>query len=393
MSIFNLRLCTNAIIYILPALFASTLCFKLHPLKVGRSDKFRESSNNILSFSCISLLNPKLNHLKHKEFGYKNSNFHLHVIEIMKSENVKHHHSPFVNDVDMNCEGNNVRQKQLDEEETAITNILIILNRPIPTLYKEEIKSNEKMNESNKSLFEYLWEKSSLRICADGGANRLYRATSQNEQKSNYLPDFIVGDLDSIKDNVRDYYQSNGCSICRDSNQDINDLDKSVQAICDLKMKNEKVITLDKDSLDYTAINLKKCRICIYGAFGGRFDQTMASIQTLYKWIKNPLFSEDEIILYTEETSARFLDVERTHVIHVERSKEGPCCGLIPIGSRCDSVSTEGLQWNLNEDMGPMEFGGLVSTSNLITGNNVKVNCSQPLIWTTEIRGFQNSND
>jgi len=263
---------------------------------------------------------------------------------------------------------------------------LIILNRPV-------LLANKRANDLEcKSLFEYLWEKSSLRICADGGANRLYNASNAQAptQSTNMVPDLIVGDLDSVTDTVRDYYENQGTVIYRDSDQYKNDLDKAMQAICDYK-KGTGCILEHSQRLQKLKINTKsspKVRICIYGAFGGRFDQSMASIQALYRWSKEKILQNDDLILYTEETSAYILHPNIRYTIEIERTKEGPACGLIPIGGKCDACWSEGLQWDLDENMGPMEFGGLVSTSNVIDNDCVKIECSQPLIWTTEMRNF-----
>jgi len=63
---------------------------------------------------------------------------------------------------------------------------------------------------------------------------------------------------------------------------------------------------------------------------------------------------------------------------------EGPTCGLIPIGGRCETVYTSGLKWNLNGDI-PLEFGGLVSSSNRIVDKVVTVMTSSPLLFSFEI--------
>ena len=82
-------------------------------------------------------------------------------------------------------------------------------------------------------LTEFAWCPADVRYCADGGANRLYDAFSTREHDReqlvrqtsekclrdtnlhrllasapSYLPDLIKGDLDSIRDDVRAYYQA-----------------------------------------------------------------------------------------------------------------------------------------------------------------------------------------
>jgi len=51
---------------------------------------------------------------------------------------------------------------------------------------------------------------------------------------------------------------------------------------------------------------------------------------------------------------------------------------------RCESVVTTGLKWNLDGNM-PLEFGGLVSSSNHVTDEVVTIETSSPLLFTTEM--------
>ena len=293
--------------------------------------------------------------------------------------------------------------------DANVATILIVLNRPISI---SSCKDGDPQDRKKASLFDYLWKNSCFRICADGGANRLYREAKANDKVSNMIPDLIVGDLDSIQDHVRKFYENQGCQVVLDPDQDSNDLDKAIQSAREFQRRREGIQSAEQhhsveieDAIDangpdngplaktpLSPSTTTKYRICVYGAFGGRFDQTMASIQALHKWSLKSVSETndrcDDLVLYTEETSARLLLPDVLNEIHVDRDREGPCCGLIPVGAKCDSVWSDGLEWNLNESMGGMEFGGLVSTSNLILNDVVKVRCSQPLVWTTEMRGF-----
>lgn len=63
---------------------------------------------------------------------------------------------------------------------------------------------------NSKSIFldlvAHSWNQFSTVVCADGAANRLYDYSQSDKLK--FLPHFIVGDLDSLKMNVAEFYRS-----------------------------------------------------------------------------------------------------------------------------------------------------------------------------------------
>ena len=255
---------------------------------------------------------------------------------------------------------------------TAPENIhraLVILNSPIRT--------------PPSPLFQELWDTSTVRVCADGGANRLYKANPE------LIPNLIRGDLDSVHPHVQSYYESKGVSIERDPCQNSNDLDKALSSL----LQDTTTSTGESQSTFYT-------RVIVYGAFGGRFDQEMGCIQALYKWSARFQY---RMVLFDDITSAFLMpagvrnEIRIPHYGEKEQPSssnnnaqqqqilgEGPTCGLIPVGSKCDTVVTTGFKWDLDGTI-PLEFGGLVSTSNHVAEEVVTVEASHPLIFTAEV--------
>ncbi|KAF6252257.1 hypothetical protein COO60DRAFT_1704370 [Scenedesmus sp. NREL 46B-D3] len=80
----------------------------------------------------------------------------------------------------------------------------------------------------------HLWQQATTRICADGGANRLYDqipvmlpGTDPFAAREAHLPDLIKGDLDSVRADVTDFYTSRGVPfIDLSSDQETTDLEK-----------------------------------------------------------------------------------------------------------------------------------------------------------------------
>lgn len=333
-----------------------------------------------------------------------------------------------------NCDRATSTIAKKDGSATEMMTAMIILNAPIlhtPIL---------------SPLFQQLWSSSSYRVCADGGANRLYSATTTNVTTSTtattttrinttstttpstpcvntYIPDCITGDLDSIHTPVRQYYAQQGVSIVPVDDQDTNDLDKAIMAVLRHFTANHTTATMSNQPNDNTYI-----RCVVYGAFGGRFDQEMASFQSLYRYNHhNATTALDDgaqlppnikLFLYDDHTMAFLLPSGYTNYIHLlllnnnehqnnanetdddqgrnDTVREGPICGLIPLGCPVDSVTTTGLQWNLNQQS--TSFGTLLSTSNRIVPRTdkttpsqrailpvVTVTCTQPLVFTAQV--------
>ena len=211
--------------------------------------------------------------------------------------------------------------------------------------------------------------------CADGGANRLH-----DETQGQVVPNVIIGDLDSLRTDVKRYYEtkSDKTKVIQVIDQDRHDLDKTLQHIHDNREYIITATTSTKTATTTTSnVDNQKIYLLVLGALGGRFDHDMANINTLFKWTKH----FDSLILLSEENMVQLLEPGR-HEIIPDRNLEGPTCGLIPIGFPVQNISTSGLKWNLTKQ--GLTFGGLVSTSNRIVDEKIIVDTPDGhLLWTT----------
>ena len=64
-----------------------------------------------------------------------------------------------------------------------------------------------------------LWAHCDFKICADGGANRLYDGLVASGDEHKYIPDMIKGDLDSLRGDVKAFYSAAGTRIVYDFDQ------------------------------------------------------------------------------------------------------------------------------------------------------------------------------
>ncbi|KIJ67070.1 hypothetical protein HYDPIDRAFT_85334 [Hydnomerulius pinastri MD-312] len=230
---------------------------------------------------------------------------------------------------------------------------LIILNQPF-----------------SQHLLGTLWAACEWRCCADGGGNRLHdllgaaQTDDGREMRSLYMPDLIKGDMDSLRDDVREYYSSKGVSVVHDPDQYSTDLMKCVHAL-EEKEKAEG----------------HKYEILILGGLSGRLDQTVHTLSYLHKLRR----TRTKVYAITDDNIGWVLD-EGEHRIRIDHDVLGPTCGLLPVGIESTMLTMTGLRWNLHEC--ESSFDGMVSTSNQLLPEEpfVTVKTSRPIWWCAELR-------
>lgn len=312
--------------------------------------------------------------------------------------------------------------------------VLIILNHNLPRLTAA------------------LWRRARLVVVADGGADRLLEASRgweeafgpissssssswRRRRRSScddgnddgkpssslppppFLPDFIVGDLDSISSEARLHYgDALGVPIVDLSpDQDSTDLQKCL-AFAAAEVEKSQNERRQQRPASSSSLPRAPPPVFVAGALGGRLDHSLSAISTLYAVdaAKRRMTKEKgerekeeerggfaaaaarslgEIVLAGDGSLARLVpsssDSPTTTKILPCAAVEGPGCGLVALGSPAAGVETSGLEWNLTGGGAALEMGGLQSTSNsLVEGgkDEVTVTASDPLLWTTTLR-------
>jgi len=215
-----------------------------------------------------------------------------------------------------------------------------------------------------------LWRNATIRICGDGGINRVFdyfSAVCPNSSVVSLLPDVIIGDFDSARKEVLDHYQQLSVKIIHLADQNSTDLMKALNYLFN----------------HFESSLFSISTVLIYAAFGGRFDQQIQNISTLYSY--STKFPQHQFILLSEGNLVEYLSPGH-HQIHCHPVFEAANqhCGLFPIDEKATDVSTTGLRWNITHH--PLGFGSFLSTCNLIDSPLITVTTDTPLIWTTEFQ-------
>ena len=218
--------------------------------------------------------------------------------------------------------------------------------------------------ELESTTFGHLWRSATMRLCADGAANRLHDSLSDAMRKQ-MLPDLIRGDLDSLRSDVEHFYSERGVRIEREPEQETHDFDKCLRWL----LEQRRVPPSPPSPLAVVA----------YGSFGGRLDQTMANLNMLYRYES----AFDSFVLLSDQSLA-FLLPPGKNIIQPDRTIEVGSCGLIPLGGVCERVRTSGLKWNLSGEQ--LRFGDLVSSSNAFGEDTITVENNSPLLWTSNLK-------
>ncbi|MCL4265362.1 MAG: thiamine diphosphokinase [Anaerolineae bacterium] len=164
-------------------------------------------------------------------------------------------------------------------------------------------------------------------IAADGGTRHLFRL--------NHPPDIVMGDMDSLPEETRPWLAA-----------------AHTRLLAYPPAKDETDLEL---ALLYAAENYAD-PLLIFGALGGRLDQTIANILLL----AHPRLHGRTIELVTAHERA-WLVRGSTQV----QGQIGDLVSLIPLNGDAHIASTTGLQWPLQDDV--LVFGLARGVSNVLT--------------------------
>ncbi|CAI5994928.1 unnamed protein product [Closterium sp. NIES-65] len=217
---------------------------------------------------------------------------------------------------------------------------------------REEIKAQPNtslviLNFKLPAFTPILWQQAgSLRLCADGGVNRLYDelpgmfpGEDPDDVRRRFVPHIIKGDLDSARPQVLAFYKQLGAEIVDMSkDQDTTDLHKCINRI---------LLDTGHSSSPQALLPAKVVRpdqrVIVVGSLGGRMDHEFGNVNVLHR------FRHVSIVLLSEDCQLFLLPAGWRHVITPHPRWEGPHCGLIPVGEPSHGTTTTGLRWNLCE--------------------------------------------
>ncbi|PWN27926.1 thiamine pyrophosphokinase [Jaminaea rosea] len=158
---------------------------------------------------------------------------------------------------------------------------LILLNQPIV--------------QHQRRLFSRLWRNATLRVCADGGANRLRKAFHSHSSSSSPsssstdsvpLPHVIVGDLDSLTPSTRSFYSSRGVEISERPSQYATDLQKAIQYVEDWEHEEWEARRSElqaQGGQEGKPEGPTSLTLVIFGGLSGRLDQTVHTLHVLWQ--------------------------------------------------------------------------------------------------------------
>jgi thiamine pyrophosphokinase len=238
--------------------------------------------------------------------------------------------------------------------ETAAESTLLILNQPLLDLERLGM----------------LWRNTAHHVAADGGANRLFDAQDNLGVKG---LDIIIGDLDSLRDDTRSFYETQPTKIIHDSDQYSTDFAKAVK---------------------YVRATWPGSDIVAMGGLGGRVDQGLSQLHHLYLFQTDADYKEGRIYLVSGE-SVTFLLKPGMHHVRVREEGEPDIfdkyIGILPVGAP-SVITTEGLEWDVKDWQ--TEFGGQISTSNHVLPETqvVKVQTTSDVLFTVALRAATGDN-
>ncbi|OJD32451.1 thiamine pyrophosphokinase [Diplodia corticola] len=269
---------------------------------------------------------------------------------------------------------------QVQEQDWPAKPALLILNQPVASL----------------DLLQRLWARTGYRLCADGGANRLYDTFAglddADARRVQFLPSIIHGDLDSLRDDVRTYYASHGVTISRDPDQYSTDFGKAVKRIASATSITTTTAAAEEDGLA-AASSPTSCyrEILILCTLAGRVDQGLGLLYEMLR-LENAALSPTRLWLFSESSVSWILPPGENRIDVVPASPNGSSgssgnshftenVGILPAFGPA-TITTTGLEWDVTD--WPTSVDGNVSTSNHVKRGSVTVKTDAKVLFTIE---------
>ncbi|KAL4876582.1 thiamine pyrophosphokinase [Aspergillus karnatakaensis] len=294
------------------------------------------------------------------------------------------------------------------------------------------VVTNQPLNEKALAV---LRNHARITVCADGGANRFFEWAKSRGVEGTDIPNTIIGDLDSIRPDVRAHYESLGVDVILDDDQYSTDLTKSLRYLRDqekeilsatepvqpqaqpLRPESKPESQAPRSTTATTTPAPEKAdsetlSILILGGLGGRVDQAFSQIHHLYLMNQEQERSKSQGTMYLiSEESITFILAPGKNTIHVPRANRPlppssalesqsqsqsssretkqeylleENIGIIPL-SGAESITTKGFEWDVENWR--TEIGGQLSTSNHIRAERVEVSTGGPVLFTVELAG------
>jgi thiamine pyrophosphokinase len=196
------------------------------------------------------------------------------------------------------------------------------------------------------NFYEKLLKDVDMVICADGGANHAYRMKLK--------PHLIVGDFDSIKEEILEFYENEGVRI---------------EKFPPMKDETDTQLAMLK------AIELGAKEITFIGVIGERLDHSYANLSLLLyllnRNIKGKIVNEmNEIYLIN-----KFIEVE---------GKKGELLSLLPYSKEVKGIYTKGLFYGLSGQSMDLEMP--YGISNVFTDNKATIEIEEGLLLVIKPR-------
>ncbi len=179
-------------------------------------------------------------------------------------------------------------------------------------------------------------------IAADGGAN--------NCEILQLTPDILIGDLDSIENDVLKKYQQQGVEIKRFSpHKDATDLE----------------LALDEAQSKHAE------HIWITGGLGGRWDMSISNIMLAAA----AKYADMKLSFLTHDSSLHILQPGQTY--HFE-SAAGQTVSLLPLRGDVSGVTLYGFKYPLDD--ATITFGSSLGISNVTTARKASITHDQGIL-------------